>query len=250
MKILHLDVETAPNKVYAWGLFKQNIAINQIVESGYTMCWAAKWHGKRGVHFDSIHQSNEEDMIVNIWEMLDEADAVCHYNGTKFDMPTLNREFIKFGLKPPSPYQQIDLLKVARGQFKLTSNKLDYVSQFLGLGSKTKHMGMDLWTDCMDDDPKAWKLMEKYNKQDVLLLEKLYKKLLPWIKAHPNHALYVDAEKPTCPNCGSTKLQKGGLRHTSTQVYQQYQCNGCGKWSRGRNTIVPQDKRNNILTGG
>ncbi len=42
----------------------------------------------------------------------------------------------------------------------------------------------------MNKDPAAWKVMEKYNKQDVLLLEKVYDRLLPWIKSHPNHHLF------------------------------------------------------------
>ena len=250
MKILHLDIETAPNKVYAWGLFKQNIAINQIVESGYTMCWAAKWHGKSEVFFESIHNNTEEEMIRTIWELLNEADAVCHYNGNKFDMPTLNKEFLKFGLTPPSNYHNIDLLQVARKQFRLTSNKLDYVSQFLGLGSKTKHMGMDLWTACMDYDDKAWKLMEKYNKQDVRLLEKLYKRLLPWIKNHPNHGLYTDMKRPVCTNCGGKHVQKRGKYKTKTQIYQRYQCNSCGTWLRSRFTEVHPNRSKNILTQG
>ena len=34
-RILLLDIETAPNKVYVWGMWNQNIAANQVVEDGY-----------------------------------------------------------------------------------------------------------------------------------------------------------------------------------------------------------------------
>ena len=34
MKILGLDIETAPNTAHVWSLWKQNIAINQIVNTG------------------------------------------------------------------------------------------------------------------------------------------------------------------------------------------------------------------------
>ncbi len=56
MKILLLDIETSPNLAYVWGLFKQNVAINQIKESGSVLCWAAKWYGSRDVMFDSAHK--------------------------------------------------------------------------------------------------------------------------------------------------------------------------------------------------
>ena len=92
------------------------------------------------------------------------------------------------GLDPPSQFKQLDLLQTTRQQFRFPSNKLDYVSQQLGLGSKTKHMGMEMWRDCMDGCPKAWKIMKRYNMQDVRLTEKYYKRLLPWIKNHPNRS--------------------------------------------------------------
>lgn len=239
MKILHIDIETAPNKVYSWGLWNQNISINQIVEPGYTLCWAAKWHGKREVFFSSVHETTPEKMIKQAHKLLDEADVVCHYNGRKFDIPTLQAEFLLYGLDPPSQFKQLDLLKTARGQFRFPSNKLDYISQQLGLGTKTKHMGMEMWRDCMDGCDKAWKVMKRYNIQDVRLLEKLYKTLLPWIKAHPNWGVYLDAERPTCRNCGSKKVVKKGVERTNTLTYQRYKCKDCGTPLRGRKRLYP-----------
>jgi hypothetical protein len=243
LKILHLDIETAPHKVYVWGLWKQNVAINQIVEPGYTLCWAAKWHGKSRVMFDSVHESKPKEMVKKVHALLDEADVVCHYNGTKFDIPTLNNEFLLFGLKPPSQYKEMDLLRTARGRFRFPSNKLDYIAQQLGLGSKTKHMGMDMWRDCMEGCDKAWSVMKKYNKQDVKLLEDLYLTLLPWIKNHPNWGLYLDPDRPTCRNCGSENVIKKGLERTTTVTYQRYKCNACGTPLRSR-------KRNKTTSDG
>lgn len=243
--MLHLDIETAPHRVFAWGLFDQRIGINQIVSPGYTLCWAAKWHQRKGVMFDSIPRSGEEAMVKRIYDLISEADAVCHYNGTKFDMPTLNREFVRLGMAPPEPYKQIDLLQTARRQFKFASNKLDYVAQALGLGAKVEHKGMDLWRDCMDGCPRAWRVMEKYNKQDVVLLEKLYERLLPWIHNHPNVALFQQKDRPSCTNCGSMHLQSRGYTRSKTQQYRKFQCQDCGTWVRARRNETPN--RDNIL---
>jgi DNA polymerase elongation subunit (family B) len=249
MKILHLDIETAPNQVFSWGLWKQNIAINQIIEPGYTLCWAANWEGSKEVFFNSVHQSDEADMLNEIWHLLDAADAVVHYNGTRFDIPTLNREFIRMGWEPPAPFHQIDLLRIVRQRFKFPSNKLDYVAQALGLGGKEKHIGMALWIGCMEGDKKSWKDMESYNVQDVRLLPQLYRVLLPWIKNHPNHALYTDETRPVCTNCGSTSIKKNGVEHTKTLTYQRYKCNDCLTPMRGRTNILDKDKTSLILTG-
>ena len=243
IKILLLDIETSPLTAYVWGLWDQNIGLNQIIDSSSTLCWAARWLGEKEVMFDSVHKSGHTKMIERIHALVDEADAVVHYNGRKFDMPVLHKEFLLLGMAPPAPYKDIDLLKVVRQKFRFPSNKLDYVSQALGIGNKVKHMGMGLWKDCMAGDGKAWKLMEKYNKQDVVLLEKLYNKLLGWIPNHPNHGLYVDSDTPVCRNCGTDKLQLRGFSFTTTGKYQRYQCKCCGSWGRGKKMLGSAEVR-------
>ena len=230
MKILLLDIETSPMTAYVWGIWDQNISPNHIIDSSNILCWAAKWLDSDEVMFDSVHQSKAKEMLKGIHGLLDEADAVVHYNGTKFDIPTLNKEFLLFGYNPPSPYKQIDLLRVVRSQFRFPSNKLDYVSQRLGLGKKTEHAGMELWTKCMKGDKDAWKIMETYNVQDVVLLESLYRRLFSWIKHHPNHNLFSDS--PVCPTCAKPRLQKRGTAISSVGTYQRYQCKACGSWSQ------------------
>lgn len=248
MKKLHLDIETAPNTAHVWGLFKQNVGLNQLMESSYILSWSAKWHGEKGIIFDSVWSSSEEDMLHHIWSLLDEADAVIHYYGKKFDIPTLNKEFLLHGMPPPSPYHQIDLKEIAAKKFMFPSNKLDYVAKALGLSGKVSHEGHSLWVKCMEGDPVAQKKMEKYNKQDVVLLEKVYERLLPWITSHPNHALYVSSDRPVCPNCGSHKLEKRGTTTTKVMTYQRYQCKDCSTWVRDRLNNTPKDQKANIKT--
>jgi len=235
MKILLLDIESSPNTAHVWGLWQQNVSINQLMESSYVLCYAAKWLGEEDIYFDSVHQSKPKSMLKGIHGLLDSADAVIHYNGTKFDIPTLNKEFLLNKLLPPSPYKQIDLLRVVRSNFRFPSNKLDYVSQRLSLGSKHAHEGHDLWVKCMNGDKDAWKRMEDYNIQDVVLLEGLYNELLPWIKNHPNQNLFSDISG--CPTCGSKNLQKRGTAISTTGSYQRYQCKSCGSWSQGTKSI-------------
>jgi DNA polymerase elongation subunit (family B)/predicted RNA-binding Zn-ribbon protein involved in translation (DUF1610 family) len=249
MKILLADIETAPNRVYAWGLFNQNISIDQIEEPGYTLCWAAKWLGEKDIKFSSIHERSKKDMLSEIYYLMDEADAIVHYNGTRFDIPTLNQEFLFMGWAPPAPSTNVDLYHTAKRRFRLPSNKLNYVARTLGLGEKTKHKGMELWRDCMAGDDKSWKIMKEYNKNDVVLLEKVYEKLLPWVPNHINHGVFSDGEAMICPNCGSKHVQKRGHYYTNTLAYQRYQCQNCGAWSRSRLNDVPKEKRAVILKG-
>lgn len=240
-RILLLDIETAPNTAHVWGLWQQNVGLNQIQASSYVMCWAAKWLGESKVHFARVSYdekgdvTGEREMLQGIWDMLDAADIVVHYNGKRFDIPTLNKAFLLHGFTPPAPYKQVDLLQVARRQFRFPSNKLEYVARALGIGGKVHHAGHGLWVACMANDDAAWRTMARYNRKDVTLLEKLYVRLLPWIQNHPNVGLWADGV--VCTNCGSAKLQRRGVKHTAHQVYHRFQCQACGTWMRGN---VPQ----------
>jgi len=244
LKLLLLDIETSPNVAHVWGLFKQNISISQLINSSYVMCWAAKWLGEEQVFYGSTRQGKKK-MLERIYKLLEQADAVCHYNGDRFDLPTLNKEFLLQAWPPPSSSQSIDLLKTARNKFKFPSNKLDYVAQALGVGSKTKHAGHQLWVDCLAGNKKAWEQMEEYNKNDVILLEKVYNKLLPWIKGHPNIALY-NGTPMACPHCGSTRVTKRGFYYTSVSKYQRYSCSSCGAWSKSKTGTTLKEGLSNV----
>jgi uncharacterized protein YprB with RNaseH-like and TPR domain len=189
MNILLLDIETAPHSAYVWGLRKQNVAINQIINSGELLCYSSKWYGEEAITFDSVMKSQKRHMLQRLTRDLRKADVVVHYNGHKFDMPMINAEFIRNHVPPVLSYHNVDLLKVVRQHFRFPSYKLEYVAQVLGLGGKEKHKGFELWVECMQRDLSAWKTMEKYNIQDVILLEKLYTTLLPWIISTPSRGI-------------------------------------------------------------
>lgn len=231
MRILVLDIETAPSMAYVWGLWNENIPLERVIEQGYILSWAGKFVGEREVHA-YCRLDDYGDMLAELWALLDEADVVVTYNGDKFDVPHINRSFLEIGLSPPSPYKTVDLLKTVRNRFKFQSNKLAFVAKALGIGAKDNPGGFKTWIGCMNDDEASYAALVKYNKKDVVLTEKLYKKVLPWIKSHPNHGLYDGKTKCSCPNCGSTNLQKRGLSHTKSFIYQRYVCNKCGSWSR------------------
>jgi DNA-directed RNA polymerase subunit RPC12/RpoP len=234
-----LDIETAPNIGYVWGLFDQNIGLNQIKETGYILSWAAKWIGKSEVH---CRYRKDEDMFTAVHDLLSEADAVVHYNGAKFDVPWLNSAFLELGMHPPAPYHQVDLYRVVKAQFKFPSYKLAFVSPILGIGDKVDHMRFEDWDGCMKGDEKSWNKMIKYNKSDVRLTERLYNKLLPWIKGHPNVGLYGNNSE-VCPSCGSRHYHKCGEQVTKAAVYKRLQCQDCGTWFRDKKIISETPKR-------
>lgn len=239
-KILLLDIETAPNIAYVWGLFDQNISHDQVKETSRILCWSAKWLGSSDVMFSSEWNDGQESMLMQMYELLAEADIVVHYYGSRFDIPVLNREFLKRRLPEPGAYAQIDLKILVARRFKFLSNKLAHVLQQLELGEKIK-TDFELWVGCMDGDPKAQAEMERYNRNDVTKLEDAYMVLRPWLSGN-THAprLAVTPEWPAhnCPVCESTKIaREGTVQPGIVYTYPKYRCDDCGAQFRARKSI-------------
>ena len=153
-------------------------------------------HTRRG-------QKTDKELTQKLWGIMNQADIVVAHNAAAFDVKKSQAKFLEHSLAPLKPYKIIDTLKVARSQFKLTNNRLSSLGELLKVGGKKETTGFDLWLGCMADEPKSWRLMAAYNKQDVVLLERVYLKLRPWIKNHP----HVNYELPgSCPKCGSFKI--------------------------------------------
>jgi DNA polymerase elongation subunit (family B) len=222
------DIEMAPATVHSWGLFNQHHSINQVMEQPYMLSYAWRWYGERRVTFKSTFHDGKDEMVKSLHDKFNEADAIVSWNGKNFDTKHAHREFLNLGMPPTADPKEIDLMLAAKSQFRFLSNKLDYVSQYLGVGAKKSTGGHELWVACMAGDPRAWNRMRTYNKQDVNLLVDLYDRLLPWIKNHPNLNLYE--VEGGCPRCGSDDSQKRGFIRTGVSKFQRYQCNKCGGW--------------------
>lgn len=246
MRILILDIETSPYTALVWGVRKQYLTSKNLLDTASVLCWAAKWHGDDHVYFDSLNRNSEKGMLQTMHAMLEEADVVITYNGNSFDLPTLNREFLKNKMLPPSPYRSLDLYLTMRRKFRFASHKLDDILRELGYGGKTAHRGLALWLDCMNGDKSAWAEMEEYNTNDVTELESLYNRVLPWITNHPNRSLME--ERLCCTNCGGEKFHKRGPRILRTGLYQRYQCQSCGHWQRGSKRLDTPGDREYMVT--
>ncbi len=238
LKVLYFDIETSPNLGFIWGKYEQNV-IAYVAEwdlIGFAYAWGdgrvqsmypSKMAGPATI------LDNEGEIVRAAHELFDEADVVIAHNGDKFDIKKSNTKFIQYEMLPPTPVLSIDTLKIARQTFAFNSNKLDDLGEYLGLGKKMKHAGFDMWMGCMNGEQKYYTMMNKYNKQDVNLLRKVYKRLRPWMKNHPN--MLTDESQVSCVKCASIRLTRRGCKRTPGGItYQQWQCKDCGGYSRSR----------------
>lgn len=253
-KVLVYDIETAPILAHVWGLWENNVGLNQIDRDWHVLSWSAKWLGDtpdKVMYMDQRNAKNIEDdsaILKKIWELLDEADVVITQNGKNFDQKKLNARFILNGFQPPSSYRHIDTKQIASKIFAFTSTKLEYMTGKLNTTyKKLKHekfQGHELWTECLKGNLEAWNEMEKYNRYDVLALEELYNKLIPWDNSI-NFNVFHDDEVHVC-KCGSTNFTKNGHCYTSNGKYQRYRCKSCGAETRDKTNLLSKEKRNSL----
>jgi hypothetical protein len=230
-----LDIETKFMLVGSFGIREQNLTHHQIVDDDdgrLIHCIALKWGGEKRTKVLSEWEHGYEGMIRGVHEALTQADAVCTYNGTKFDLPKIWGQFALLHISPPGEPTQIDLYKAIR-KLGYECNKLDYIAPMFGVGVKVKHEGFDLWKAVREGCPKARKRMVKYCAGDADLTERLYYRIRPFIKDHPHMGM---TPALACGACGSHQLTHQGRRRTKASFIERLQCQRCGSWSQGRRT--------------
>ena len=258
--ILHIDIETFPLEAWVWGLFKQNIGLNQIKVDWAMMSFCAEWdHTDEQFYIDSRAKKSPRDdrhQLAALWELLDTADFVVARNGVKFDIRKIKAKMVEHGFRPFSPVKVIDPMLLNRKEFAFTSQKLEYTTSLLVPETKKsthgQYPGFELWRACLMRDHAAWEECEAYNRQDVTSMKAEYHEVRGWYSTHPNVAVYYDPATPEdeakhCNVCGSphtTMLDKPA--RTQIGTYELYECNDCGNFSRGRKLTNTIEQRAHI----
>lgn len=252
-RVLFLDIETAPILAYVWGLWEQNVGLNMIKEDWHILSWAAKWMDEDEIHYDDQRDAkdveDDKKLLKSLWKLLDEADIIITHNGKHFDQKKIYARLVINEIEKPSSFKHIDTLEIAKRHFGFTSNKLEHLAETLKVKYKKekhkKYPGFELWEACLLGDQDAWKEMERYNKQDVLALEAVYEKLIPWSNNAPNFAVYYEGEEHVCL-CGSTQFKKNGFDYTNVGKFQRYKCKSCKKEYKDGKNLFSKEKRASI----
>lgn len=248
-RILVYDIETAPLFGALWSMWQDGIGLNQITHDWYVLAFAAKWLGEDEIfYYDQRNAANPEDdydLLLKIWELLNECDIAVGHNIVKFDTKKLNARFVLNGLPKPATFRQIDTLQIAKESFSFTSNKLEWLSDKLCGEKKSKHEkfpGYTLWAECLKNNPEAWETMESYNKQDILSTEQLYNVLSSWSNKLPNFDVYVDDV------LDMSVWEKDGFHYSNLGKYQRYRNRITGQQRRSRVNLLDKEKRASLLS--
>jgi hypothetical protein len=229
-RILIYDIESTPSLGYTWGRYEQTVLKFEKHRELLSVSW--KWYGEKEVQVETREgKKDDKNLTVLLRNLFQEADVIVAHNGNTFDQKVAKARMIAHGLKPVKQLASVDTRLAARRYFDFNGNSLNDLCGFFSIGSKLPTQGIDLWLGCMKDDPKAWAIMAKYNKHDVVLLDKIYERLRPWVENHPNIGRILKPAKvgSICPDCGSESVSKYGIRPTLSTIQQRWICKDCGK---------------------
>jgi hypothetical protein len=253
--VLLLDIETSPILAQVWDIWNQNVGLNQIQQDWHLLSFSAKWLESHVVIYEDQRGAkditDDSKLCKSLHSLLSVADIIVTHNGKKFDQRKINSRMAFHGLKPLPAVRHFDTCVVARKHFGFTSNKLEYLCKHLGLKQKKEQHksfpGHELWTECLKGNKAAWNEMERYNRQDVLALQELYQKLLPWEPTY-NHTVYSEDGEFQCP-CGCRKRVKNGYRFTATGKFQRFLCTSCGKESSSTTNLLNAETKRKVGKG-
>lgn len=236
-KLLFYDIETSLQPVAVFSLLHNDyIDPKSILAERYIICASWAW-GDGKVEAVSVlddpkrYKKDPHDdyhVVKKLHEVMAQADVVIGHNSDHFDNRYVNTRILAHKLPALAPYASIDTYKVAKSRFLFNSNKLDYLGKMLGVGRKIDTTS-GLWMRVLNGEAKAVRDMIRYNKQDVLLLRDVFKKLQAYIPNYINRELFGGEG---CPRCGSTKIQSRGVHRAISRVYQRFQCQECSGWFR------------------
>lgn len=237
-RIVLFDLEILPNLIevmkYWTGLsaypgltLKANIT--SICCAGWKVLGEKKVHCINAWDFPEWQKDVNADrkLVQEIASVLDGADCVVTHNGKRFDWKFLQTRLLIHGLPPLPRILHVDTCAVSKSNLLLFNNRLNTLGDALTSEQKMEHEGWMLWVKTHQRDAKAMQIMEAYCKQDVLLLEKVFTRLRPFIKEMPNFNLFRDRDSEGCPNCESLDTTKEGLRYERNGTMQRWRCRKC-----------------------
>lgn len=237
LKTLFWDIETSHDIVATFGLYQDSVPHSNIIQNWFIISGSWKWEGEDKIHntkslVNKENFADDKEIVRKLADIVNKADIIVHHNGDKFDLKKLNTRLIFHRLPPlKNNPLTVDTLKAAKKHFSFTSNRLDYLGIFLGVGKKVE-TPKGLWMDVLKGNKKALNTMIGYNDGDVVLQEAVFNVLKPYIDLPLVDKNYCGT---ICNHCQSPQIQFRGYLLTKAGVkYKRFQCQDCGAWGQLR----------------
>jgi hypothetical protein len=115
-------------------------------------------------------RSEDGELAAKIIKVLSDCDIAYAHNGANYDLPWLNSIALKYGL-PPLKIKLIDPVQVARRKYRIGSNSLGSLANFLNIPETKMPVPPDTWRFALfNNDKAAWATLRERCESDVRVL--------------------------------------------------------------------------------
>jgi uncharacterized protein YprB with RNaseH-like and TPR domain len=219
-KVLFLDLESA--------------GVNALKSDlGFVTIFGYKWEHEKEAHALTISRPalrafDDRDLLVKASKIIAQADLICGHFASVFDRRFIQGRLLINGLPPIPPVKLRDTCMIARSVANFSSNRLKHLAKILNLRhQKLENNWPTAWFEIMRGNTKVLEELAEYCKGDVLALEELYHRLLPFDNAHPRMIM----DRSRCGMC-SGPIEYRGYSFVNNNKYRRYVCKKCGHWGR------------------
>ena len=205
---------------------------------GFIIVFGYKWSDEKSAHALTISRSalmafDDCPLLKEASKLMSEADLLVGHYASVFDRRFIQGRLLINNLPPIPPTKMRDTCMIARSVANYSSNRLKHLAKILHLRhQKLDNNWPEAWFRVMAGDMSHLHALAEYCKGDVLALEELYNRLLPFDNAHPR----MVADRSLCKTCGG-KVEYRGFAYVNESKYRKYVCKSCSKWGRETNAV-------------
>jgi uncharacterized protein YprB with RNaseH-like and TPR domain len=132
---------------------------------------------KRGIRGD------DKELCKQVNGLVRTHDVIVAHNGNRFDIPMLRTRSLHWGLAPLREVKLVDPCSIAFRKFKLKSNSLGRLADYVGIRDRKTPLDMSVWADAyLNGNPKAMNLIVKHCEADIRVLSAVLDVVKPYIK--------------------------------------------------------------------
>jgi uncharacterized protein YprB with RNaseH-like and TPR domain len=132
---------------------------------------------KKGIRGD------DKELVKQTAALVRDHDVIVAHNGNRFDIPMLRTRALRWGLRPLKDVKLVDPCQIAFRKFKLRSNSLGRIADYVGIKDKKTPLDMSVWADVMlNGDAAGMNLIVKHCEADIRVLRGVLDFVKPYIK--------------------------------------------------------------------
>jgi len=231
-RILYFDIETTDFKGGPFG---------ELLMMGY------RWEDEddyKIIHIYDYKGWNKErlnlrdkQIVKAASEIISSADVLVGHYSPRFDLPFIQTRLAVHRLPPVAEPKHIDTWRICAKQLAFSSNRLGKVAEYLGVPQQKGEVSLATWRASKAHELWALEELSEYCIQDVKTTYEVMQVLKPIAREWPSMNLLTGGMVYECP-CGSYRVAKNGFYLTKVNKYDRYKCKDCGRWTRGRQSVV------------